>query len=134
VSNLDTFVLDASAFLALFHREQGWEVVDDIFARDDVFVCMSTVNYAEALAKILAHEKNPASMLEIVQALGIRVMDFNLALAEETGALKPRTASLGLSLADCACLALARHLGATAVTADKAWARLGNSFDMRFIR
>jgi PIN domain nuclease of toxin-antitoxin system len=43
-------------------------------------------------------------------------------LAYRTGELHRRTRPNGLSLADCACLSLAKLHGLPAVTADRAWA------------
>jgi PIN domain nuclease of toxin-antitoxin system len=49
---------------------------------------------------------------------------------------RPRTDTLrrGLSLGDRACLALAETLGLSAITADRHWAQLGLSIDIRPIR
>ena len=40
----------------------------------------------------------------------------------------------GLSLADCACLALGAEIGATIVTADRKWSKLGLAADIEQIR
>ena len=45
--------------------------------------------------------------------------------------LRAATRELGLSLGDRACLALARGLQATAVTADRAWAELAEATGVR---
>lgn len=39
--------------------------------------------------------------------------------------MRPAARPLGLSLGDRACLALAEHSGATAMTTDRAWGALG---------
>ena len=44
------------------------------------------------------------------------------------------TRKAGLSLADRACLALALDLGATAVTADRAWAKVDVGVEVKVIR
>ena len=49
-----SFVLDASALLAFFNQERGWEKVKQIVSRDDATVYMSAVNYAEVLSKVVA--------------------------------------------------------------------------------
>jgi len=134
VSDGALFVLDASALLALFHREKGWETVYDIVSRDDVTVTMSAINYAEVLSKSIARGKTPDIIIGAIRNLGIRVMDFNSALAEQTGVLKTQVVPWGLSLGDCACLVLARHLGATALTADTVWANLKDIFRLTLIR
>ena len=129
-----SFVVDASALLALLRLEKGWEDVAHIISRYDTDVYMSAINYAEVLSKTVAHGKNPDVVINEIRALGIQIMDFDSTLAEQTGLLKPRAAAWGLSLGDCACLTLARQLDATALTADKAWGNLGDSFRMTLIR
>jgi len=50
------------------------------------------------------------------------------------GELATHTHSLGLSLGDRACLALAKQRGSRAVTADKGWMRLGSEVEIECIR
>jgi PIN domain nuclease of toxin-antitoxin system len=54
--------------------------------------------------------------------LDIEVRDFDTEAAYAAGELRRITQGGALSLGDRACLALAMRLGATAVTADRAWA------------
>jgi PIN domain nuclease of toxin-antitoxin system len=134
VTDGTSFVLDASALLALYNQEKGWEKVDHFISRGDTAVCMSAVNYAEVLSKVVARGENPDVITNEIQTLGIQIMDFDSTMAEEAGTLKPRVAAYGLSLGDCACLTLARHLDATALTADTAWKNLEHSFRIMLIR
>jgi ribonuclease VapC len=48
--------------------------------------------------------------------------------------LRPLTRFAGLSLADRACLAVARRLGTSALTADHAWRGLALDIDIHPIR
>jgi PIN domain nuclease of toxin-antitoxin system len=65
-----------------------------------------------------------ASAQIAVSVLGIgKIVDFSEELAWETARLRPLTKQYGLSLGDCACLALARKLNVPAVTADKEWSK-----------
>ena len=129
-----SFVLDASALLALLRLEKGWEEVDRIIACGDTSVFMSAINYAEVLSKTVAYGKKFDVVVNEIRVLGIRIMDFDSVQAEQVGVLKPQAAAWGLSLGDCACLTLARHLNATALTADTIWGNLESSFRMMFIR
>jgi len=61
-------------------------------------------------------------------------MVFDFYQAEQTGILKPQTSEWGFSLADCACLALTRHLNAAVLTADTAWENLGDLYRVKLIR
>jgi ribonuclease VapC len=59
-----------------------------------------------------------------------------LTTADATAAarLRPLSRPVGLSLADRACLALARRLSAAVLTADHAWSGLALDLDIRAIR
>ena len=99
-------VLDASALLALLHREAGWDVVARGAATDNATV--SAVNYAEVIQKAAQHGVAPEDVDAALEALGITVSPF--------GRLDARLAASfyrhrsGLSLGDRVCLALARSL------------------------
>ena len=89
-------VLDASALLALLHREAGWQVVAREAAHNDATV--SAVNYAEVLQKAVMHSVSAEQVDSALEALGITVSPF--------GRLDARLAASfyrhrsGLSLAD----------------------------------
>lgn len=110
-------VLDASALLALLHREAGWQVVAREAANTDATV--SAVNYAEVLQKAVMHSVSAEQVDSALEALGITVSPF--------GRLDARLAASfyrhgsGLSLADRVCLALARSLSSPAFTTDRLW-------------
>lgn len=69
-----------------------------------------------------------------LRALGIRVYEFTVADAAEAARLFPITQSGGLSLAERACLALARRFQVTAMTADKAWGAVDAGVTVELIR
>jgi PIN domain nuclease of toxin-antitoxin system len=110
-------VLDASALLALLHKEAGWQLVAGETAGNDATI--SAVNYAEVLQKAAAHDLRAEQVDGALQALGVTVTPF--------GRLDARLAASffrqgsGLSLADRVCLALARSLSSPAYTADRVW-------------
>ena len=84
---------------------------------------MSTVNLAEVVSKLVERGLESGQVHASVDILGIVMHDFTVADAVAAGGLRATTRSAGLSLGDRACLALAERLGATALTADTAWAR-----------
>jgi PIN domain nuclease of toxin-antitoxin system len=110
-------VLDASALLALLHKEAGWQLVARETAGNDATI--SAVNYAEVLQKATTHGLRAEQVDGALQALGVTVTPF--------GRLDARLAASffrhgsGLSLADRVCLALARSLSSPAYTADRVW-------------
>jgi ribonuclease VapC len=68
-----------------------------------------------------------------VEALGIIIEDFSSEDAEIVAELWAPTRVAGLSLADRACLALARRHGIAAHTADRAWRKVETSVDIVLI-
>lgn len=129
-------VLDASALLAYFGNEPGAELVADQIAAG---ATISTVNLAEGLSTLAARGEDPADVASELTARGlldgaITVEPFTIADAIEAARLRPLTRQAGLSLADRACLALARRLGVPVLTSDQAWASLALDVDVRPIR
>jgi PIN domain nuclease of toxin-antitoxin system len=110
-------ILDASAVLALIQGEPGAEAV--MTALQDALIL--TVNYAEVISKLvergLSYEQADAAL----QRMAVPVVDFDLALARRTGALRSATKGRGLSLADRACLALGEREQLPILTGDRRW-------------
>jgi ribonuclease VapC len=129
-------VLDASALLAYLGDETGADIVADAISGG---VAISTVNLGEALSTLATRGSDPAAVASELTSRGlldgaITVEAFTAADAVETGRLRPLTRAAGLSLADRACLALARRLAASVLTADLAWMSLTLDVDVRAIR
>lgn len=134
------YVLDASALLTLIPRrrpggrgkmiERGAERVAEILERTPV--AMSAANWAEVLSKLADHGAPAERVLRVLErgagvSIGrdIVLFDLDRNQAEEIAALRRRTRGFGLSLGDRSCLALARTLGATALTTDEDWLEVG---------
>jgi ribonuclease VapC len=113
-------VLDASALIALLRDEPGAEAVERLLGR----AVMSAVNWAEVLQRYRAHDVDTAGKRESVEALGIQIAPFSHDDAELAAELWKSTRRVGLSLADRACLALARRLDLPAHTADRDWRKV----------
>jgi len=129
-------VLDTSALLAYLGNETGAEVVADAISDG---VAISIVNLGEALSTLATRGNDPAAVASELTSRGlldgaITVERFTAADAVETGRLRPLTRVAGLSLADRACLALARRLAASVLTADLSWTSLNLDIDVRAIR
>jgi ribonuclease VapC len=125
-------VLDASALLALLHREAGWKVVAHEAANNDA--TLSAVNYAEVVQKAASRSIRAEDVDSALEELGITVSPF--------GRLDARLAASffrarsGLSLADRVCFALARSLSSPAYTADRVWEQWADELgiEVRVIR
>lgn len=113
-------MLDASALLAWLRKEPGAETVGR--ALDGALI--SAVNLSEVLQKSLAAGLTSADtspLPEDLGTLGVSVVSFGTREAGVSAELWSVTHSLGLSLADRACLATAICLESPAMTADRGW-------------
>ncbi len=129
-------VLDASALLAYLQGEPGADAVAGALSQGAV---ISLVNLAEVFSKVAERGKDPEALETELSMRGLlygvlEAQPFTREDALEVARLRPLTRSLGLSLGDRACLALARRLGLPALTTDKNWARLDLGVDVRVIR
>ena len=125
-----TYVLDASALLALLFGEPGAETVADLIAEGTV---VSAVNLSEVATVLVRRELDVAGIIEsLVAQVGVEA--FTYADALSAASLQPAGASFGLSLADRACIALARRLGSSAASADQAWSGLDVGVEITMIR
>jgi len=113
-------VLDSSALIAFVEREPGGEVV----ARHLAQSALSSVNYSETIARLVAKGTPVDRAARIVEVLDLDIVDFDAKQALETAAMLPRTKDRGLSLGDRACLTLGLKLNLSVLTADRAWAGL----------
>jgi ribonuclease VapC len=117
-------ILDASALIAYLHDESGADAVVDAITAG---AAVSVVNWAEALSKVAADGDDPQQVSDTLQTSASPLLLQPLTDADcvEIARLRPLTKAHGLSLADRACLALAKRLNIPVVTADREWADLG---------
>lgn len=113
-------VLDASALLAVMLGERGAEKVRELLPG----AIVGAVNLAEVVAKLKERGVPDENIDRNIARFNLPVIPFDSAQAMATGKLRVRTRSLGLSLGDRACLALALARGLPAVTMDRGWAGL----------
>jgi PIN domain nuclease of toxin-antitoxin system len=115
------YILDTSALLALFRSEPGWEVVQA--ALGESAVC--AINLTETITKLIRKGGEPRLVERYLRGLPMPILPWDEELAWESRDLAPPAWTRGISLAGRACLAMARHLGAAAMTSDTKWAKLG---------
>ena len=123
-------VLDASALLALIHREPGSERVAPMMPR----AVIGAVNMAEVVGKLAYGGLPEDSIRAALGPLGIHAVAFDEEQALEVGLLRNRLGRSGLSLADLSCLVLAGRLGVPAITADRQWLEVDADVDVIMIR
>jgi ribonuclease VapC len=122
--------LDASALIALLFREPGHERVS---AQIDA-ACISSVNLVEVIARLLRSGIGMDESSRMIARVGIEAVALEPAAARDVAMLIAETRSAGLSLGDCACLALAKARDIPALTTDRAWAKLDIGVEVELIR
>lgn len=123
-------ILDASAVLALLHREPGHQVVTQYLAHSAI----STVNLAEVIGKQQEIGMPSAQLVAHLKLLGVAFIDLDAALAAEIGQMRSSAKRYGLSLGDLACLALGKHRGCPVLTADRLWSQTDYGVEVILIR
>jgi ribonuclease VapC len=82
---------------------------------------MSAVNLAESMTKLIRQGGEPRLVEHLLKALDLEVLPRDEELSWASRDLCPLAWTHGISLADRACLTLARHLDLAAMTADAVW-------------
>jgi PIN domain nuclease of toxin-antitoxin system len=109
-------VLDASALLCLLNDEPGADRVAGVLTRS----LIGATNLAEVVSKLRERGLSFDEVREALGGLHLDIRPLTSAQAMLIGDLRPATRSLGLSLGDRACLALAIELKAEIYTTDAA--------------
>lgn len=120
-----TFVLDASAVIALLRAEPGADAVEEMLevasTPDLVVAYLSAVNLTEVLQNL--------GEVELPDLIGgpqpaVSTVPYDSEHARAAAAMLPVTRRVGLGLADRACLALAHAMSLPAVTTDRLWSEV----------
>lgn len=114
-------VLDASALLAFLRNEPGSDQVATRLSRS----CISAVNLAETISKLVEYGKPLDAVGYQIERLQIPVIPFDAEHARIVASLWVATRVAGLSLGDRACLALGLKRECPVVTADRQWDACG---------
>lgn len=123
-------VLDASAVLAFLQEERGSDGVAEVMPRS----CMSAVNVAEVISKLVEHGLSDEAACGAVLTLPIEIVPLSAEAARRVGLLHRLTRGRNVSLGDRACLALAEELALPALTTDRAWSELPVQTEVRVLR
>ena len=117
---MSAIVFDSSALIAILRQEPGSDVGEQ--SLNDALI--STVNLAEVATYLARNSVPPETINRALTAFPIEVVPFDREQGLIAGCLYPACKSLGLSLGDRACLALAKSKSLPVLTADKAWLKL----------
>jgi len=111
------YILDSTALLAFLFRETGYEQIGSLLSRSAI----CSINVTEVAHKLIHRGALPHEAEGIIRDLKLEVSDWTEIMAYRSGQFASFGVSHGLSLGDRACLTLASHLRATAVTSDRQW-------------
>jgi PIN domain nuclease of toxin-antitoxin system len=129
------YVVDASAVVALLRDEPGAERLEELLgavaASFSNAAFLSTVNLAEVYQQL--GPKLPEKLIGAQDSV-IGIAEFTREHARAAAAMYESTRDVGLSLGDRACLALAKTMGLSALTADRGWAEVDVGVDVQLIR
>ena len=95
---------------------------------------ISAVNLAEVHSALVERGVASDKVVARLKAMGLEVESFEEADSAVVGALRPATKTLGLSLADRACLALAERLNLGILATDRALAKADVGVEVILIR
>jgi ribonuclease VapC len=123
-------VLDASALLAFLRNEPGAEEVAAVLTLS----CISAVNLAETISKMVEYGKPLDDVGYQIERLNIPVIPFDADQAKIVASLWKTTRVAGLSLGDLACLALGLKTELPVLTTERAWAKVKVGVDVGVIR
>ncbi len=112
------FIIDTSAFMAFFYKEEGWETVTEYMPKS----VMSAVNLSEVIKIFVEYENlTRIESLEYTNKVLEKIISFDEEQACLAGEMISISKQYGLSLGDRACIAAGIHTGFPIVTADKVW-------------
>lgn len=131
---MDRIVLDASAVLAVLQQEAGGDRVLAAMENPGGTIAISSVNLCEVTTRLVREGATRAEVNSGIYPFRRYVVDFDYFHAQRAGELYRETKSLGLSLGDRACLALAAATDATVWTTDRAWKKLKIGVPVELIR
>ena len=122
-------VLDASAVPALLKNEHGADGIEE--ALDGAAI--SAVNLVEVTSKLLSGGMTDAALQEALDSLNLDVLPLDETQARSAGRIREHANTLGLSLADRACLSLAQTRRCAAMTTDRAWSKVSFGVEIRIV-
>ena len=124
-------VLDASALLAFLQGEPGQDMV--LNALQTQHCAMSAANEAEVISKSLDRGLAPETIAAILSELTYTAVDVTVADGQQAGNMRSFARSVGLSLADRLCLALAQRLKVRVLTADRVWLQVAEPLGLEVV-
>ena len=129
---MSAVVLDASALVALLRGESGAPIV----AENVRGAAVSAVNFGEAAQRQYKAGTSRQEFEDVIAPLNLNIVSVDRAMALDAADIREIARAKGLSQADCICLALAKHMGVIAMTADQKWLEIADTVgvEVRVVR
>ena len=124
---MSDWVLDASALLAVLHREPGEDRVREVLEAGAV---VSAVNVSEVVARLADLGMSETDARSAIESFRLEIVSFDDDAAYDSGMLRPETRAMGLSFGDRACIALGRRMRLPVLTGDRAWRSVAPMLDI----
>jgi ribonuclease VapC len=129
------YVLDSYALLNFFENEDGAEKVEILLKDAQAGKCqlyMSVVNLAEVYYSIERREgeEKAVEIYSLIRSFLLTFVEVNLAMALQAAKIKSQYA---IALGDCFCAATAKESGASVVTGDPEYEKLGNEVKIMWL-
>lgn len=121
-------VFDASAVLALLGSEKGAAKAAALMPGS----FLSSVNAVEVQQKLIDAGFEAEEAAALLESLGLTIEPFTTEQAAFAAALRPLARLHRLSLADRACIALAKVKGLPALSGDRSWKALAKEAGFAF--
>ena len=129
---MNKVVLDTSAVLAYLFQESGADKVSLVLETGSGLI--SSVNYAELVAKLIDHGMPSEIIRETLYNLELDIIEYDEHQAFLTGELRAVSKVFSLSLGDRACLALGIIKQLPVLTADRVWLKVPVQTQVQVIR
>ncbi len=123
-------ILDASALLAVFFREDGGEIVEPVLYGST----MSAVNYSEVLKKAVEKRGSANQARFFIDQQAINIVPFDALHGLNAASILPQVSAFGLSFADRACVSLGMMLKFKVYTAEKRMSEIDLGIKVKLIR
>jgi ribonuclease VapC len=126
---MSTFVLDASALLAMLREEVGGDKVAEAIGG----ARMSVVNFSEVVSHFIHNGMPRGEVDAMLRPLPVTLVPADVDLSRLAGHLRGITAEAGLSLGDRFCLALAFTEKLPAWTSDRQWSAIADKVGVEVV-
>jgi predicted nucleic acid-binding protein len=131
----EKLVLDSFALVSLFHREPGWQVVQDALYDQEkarARAILNWINWGEFFYIVKRRVGSAKTMdaLRLLEQLPIELFPVDQPLVRAAAEIKSQHA---LSYADAFCIATAQRLDATVLTGDREFKSVKHLIKIRWL-